>query len=53
MLKGLRGAGRFDSGGTRLVFVVATHGSIVGVVVRRSGLCYGMIEKHLSCFWWG
>lgn len=44
-------AGHFDSGGTRLVFVVATHGSIVGVVVRKVGIGCGMIEKQLSCLW--
>lgn len=49
MLKDLRGVGRFGSGGIRLVFVVATHGSIVGAVVRREGLECGMIEKRLSC----
>jgi len=50
MLKGLRGAGCFDIGGTRLAFVVATHGSTVDAVVQRGGLGYGTLEKQL--FYW-
>ena len=52
-MRGRGGGARFGTGGNHLVFVAAIRGSIVGVVLRKSGFGCGMTEKQVSCLWRG